>query len=231
MFSLLFSNFWFCCCCCFSSTEKAGGEGCRDREEDKGEEGEGHTGTTQVGHLFPVLCWNCPCLVFVCVCVWACVCVYQWVYVCVSVCVCVFCMYVLGIASTDKTLCFINTSIIYLKKKIGGDGVVEEGCLACEDYAEGLRTHCPAAFLYFEWKAACAYQFPSFEPRIRSTTTQWAEMPWWKTALMKDHTDKRPPDEILHWWETTLMKDHPYEKPHWWETTLMKDCTDERPPL
>ena len=112
MFSLLFPNFWFCCCCGFSSTEKAGGEGCRDREEDKGEEGEGHTGTTQVGRLFPVLCWSCSCLVCVCVsvgvcvCISGCMCVYQCVGVgvCISVCVCLyqcvcmFCMYALVFA-------------------------------------------------------------------------------------------------------------------------------------
>ena len=96
-------------------------------------------------------------------------------------CVRVFCMCALRMVSTDKVLCFINTLIkYYLKIKIirgGGVGVVEGDCLACEDYA-GLMTHCPPAFLHFEWRAARADQFPSFEPRIRSTTAQLVEMPW-----------------------------------------------------
>ena len=45
---------------------------------------------------------------------------------------------------------------------------------------------------------------------------------WWKTLLMKDHSDDWP-----HSWKTTWMRDHPNERPPWWEANLMKD---QRPP-
>ena len=31
----------------------------------------------------------------------------------------------------------------------------------------------------------------------------------WKTTLIRDCPDERPPDERPPWWKTTLMKDHP----------------------
>ena len=96
--------------------------------------------------------------------------------VCISVCGCV--LHVCAWNSHYRQDFVLYKFFNFFSSFFWDDGVVEEGCLACEDYAEGLMTHCLPAFLYFEWRAACAYQFPSFEPRIRSTMAQRAEMPW-----------------------------------------------------
>lgn len=45
----------------------------------------------------------------------------------------------------------------------------------------------------------------------------------WKTPLMKDNPDERPP-----WEKTTLMKEYQDERPPRRETALMKDSRDKR---